>query len=199
MTTTTADAKTRADAIRELAAQCHVAVTASQGGDVVTVTARFPAGDSLAYYHAEAACREVLREFRQVRPGTVWGTDSGSVGGAVGLRNGRCELHMSGVERRLARQFLGASADLTLAVARDRDRAARAERARRMGERAVDLRDALAVLDDDSGYLTRLGDTAVELAADLDHAERYNDPAAAQHARDLARLMARVRRLVELA
>jgi hypothetical protein len=191
MTTTAPDTKTRADAIRELAAQCHVAVTASRGGEVVTVAARFPAGDALAYYHAEQACRDVLGEFRQVRPGTVWGTDSGSVGGAIGLREGRCELHMSGVEKRLARQFLGASATLTLAYDRARDRAAL------IGERAVELRDAVAALGDD--YLTHLADSAVELAADLDNAERYDAPEAAQLRRDLRRLTARIGRLVELA
>lgn len=73
----------------------------------VTAETSFAPGDAAAYRLAEGRCNEVLRMFRQVRPGTTWGTDSGSVGGAAGLAEGRCRLNMSGVELRVARHFTG--------------------------------------------------------------------------------------------
>ena len=116
-TTTAADYRARAQAIRAIANDAHVAVTASQDGQVVTVLTRFPAGDRNAYMMAEAACHEVLAEFAQVRGGSLWGTTSDSVGGASGLAGGYCRLNKSGVERRLAWQFLGTDPELLLSVA----------------------------------------------------------------------------------
>jgi hypothetical protein len=43
--------------------------------------------------------------FHRTRPGSVRGTDSGSIGGHVGLTNGYVRLNKSGVEKRLAKMF----------------------------------------------------------------------------------------------
>jgi hypothetical protein len=71
----------------------------------VTVEVSFTPGDTAAYCTAERACNDILGQFRMIRPGSVWGTDSASVGGHAGLTGGYCRLNKSGVEIRLARQF----------------------------------------------------------------------------------------------
>jgi hypothetical protein len=75
----------------------------------VTVETSFTPGDAQAYMLAEGRCNEVLRMFRQVRTGSTWGTDSGSVGGASGLAEGHCRMNKSGIEIRMARQFAQAT------------------------------------------------------------------------------------------
>jgi hypothetical protein len=71
----------------------------------VTAEVYFTPGDVGAYIAAERACNALLSRFRMIRPGSVWGTDSGSVGGHAGLTGGHCRMSKSGVEIRLARQF----------------------------------------------------------------------------------------------
>lgn len=71
----------------------------------VTAETTFTPGDARAYRVALAACTAVLAEFPMIRPGTTWGTDSASVGGAAGLSGGYARLSKSGVPIRLARQF----------------------------------------------------------------------------------------------
>jgi hypothetical protein len=71
----------------------------------VTVETAFTPGDTAAYITAERDCNDILRMFRMTRPGSVWGTDSASVGGHAGLTGGYCRMNKSGVELRLARRF----------------------------------------------------------------------------------------------
>jgi len=71
------------------------------GDPILTVRVTFQPGDAKAYMLAEAACRSVLRHLPITRPGSTWGTDSGSIGGHVGLTNGYCELHVSGGDKRV--------------------------------------------------------------------------------------------------
>jgi len=87
--------------IRAEAQRLGVTVTGHDG--IVTVRKTFTPGDKAAYVTAESDCYAILRHFRMVRAGSVWGTDSGSVGGAVGLEGGYCVLNMSGVAVRLVR------------------------------------------------------------------------------------------------
>jgi hypothetical protein len=91
-------------AVRELMAASGVAVTMTAPG-VVTAELRFAPGDRAAYASAEQSCVAVLARFDQTGPGSVWGTDSGSIGGQVGLREGYCRLNKSGVRRTLAKRF----------------------------------------------------------------------------------------------
>jgi len=202
--TTTNSYHDRAQRIRAIANDAHVAVTASQSGDVVTVLARFPAGDATAYMIAEAACNEVLIEFPMVRPGSVWGTDSGSVGGATGLRDGYCRLSKSGIERRLAWQFLGTDPELVLAVSRAADRAERRDAVAGIVKHAEALRAALAEAGPDEAWpwldaddhLTHLGDLMIERARELVQAERGAGGCPAELRRDLASLTARITALL---
>ena len=71
------------------------------GDPILTVRVTFQPGDARGYMQAEAACQSVLRYLPRTRPGTTWGTDSGSVGGHVGLTNGYCELHFAGGDKRV--------------------------------------------------------------------------------------------------
>jgi hypothetical protein len=196
-TTTAAATRDRAEAIRAIARDWHVALTTSQGGDVITAECLFPAGDATAYRTAEVACLAVLAEFRQIRPGSMWGTDSGSVGGAAGLRDGHMRLSKSGVERRLAQQFLGADPGLTLAVDRaERRRDARDERAAGIVKHALALRDALAELDADDDHLAHVGGQMVDRASELADAWRGMGGCAAELERDVACLSARIKALL---
>ena len=202
-TTTAASYRDRAQAIRAIANDAHVAVTASQDGQVVTVLARFPAGDAGAYGIAEAACLEVLAEFPMTRPGTVWGTDSASVGGAVGLRDGYCRLSKSGVERRLAWQFLGTDPDLVLSVSAARGRIERpqraAERATGIAKHAAHLRELvaeLALLDGADDHVAHLAANLTAAAADLRDALDGRGGCAAELQTDVLSLTARIKALL---
>jgi hypothetical protein len=209
-TTTTTAAREQAAAIRKLAARLHVAVTAEPGG-AVTVYARFPAGDRDAYAIAEDACNDVLREFPS-SGGSTWGTDSASVGGHVGLKGGYCRLTKSGVNRTLARQFLGNDPELTLSVYEAQERreaeavrrgaeAARDERDERAAAiltSAYELRNLLAALgaDDADDHLAHLGGQVIDVAVELGEAMRYGTGCAAELSADMASLTARVGRLL---
>jgi hypothetical protein len=84
-------------------------VTAEMDGKVidatVTVEGTFTPGDARAYIAAEANANTVLGMVRMVRPGSVWGTDSGSVGGHVGLTGGYVRMNKSGAEIGVARHL----------------------------------------------------------------------------------------------
>jgi hypothetical protein len=210
-TTTTTTYAEQAAAIRAVARDATVAVSAGSDG-VVTAEARFPAGDRTAYVVAEAACQEVLRLFKQTRGGSVWGTDSASVGGMAGLAGGYCRLHKSGIPASLARQFLGADPELELAVQRAEakrtverhaatlaaKRDATDERAAGMTQDALRLRDALAELgaDEDDDHLAHLGGLVIDAAFELGEAWRYGVGNADELEADMRSLTARVRRLL---
>lgn len=201
MPTTTTDPMSpvnRATAIRKVARDAHVAVTA-HGDGVVTAEARFPAGDRTAYRIAEAACHDVLRLFRQTSPGTVWGTTSDGVGGAHGLSAGYCRLNKSGVERRLARQFLGADPNLTLTLYDALDRRDGRDRVNVLAASAHRLRDALAELGGDDGgdHLAHLGGTVIDRVAELSDAQAGRGGCAAELEADIAHLTARIRALLD--
>jgi PHD/YefM family antitoxin component YafN of YafNO toxin-antitoxin module len=93
----------RVSIIRAKAEEYGLKVTAHD--QIVTVTGNFKPGDSDAYMKIEDNAHRILRMFRQVRTGSTWGTDSGSVGGSIALENGHFTLNMSGVEKRLASKF----------------------------------------------------------------------------------------------
>ena len=70
-----------------------VEIHPSQG--YIKVTKAFTPGSNSEYIDAEADCGDITR-IPRVEPGSDWGTDSGSIGGAIGLRDGRMVLHSSG-------------------------------------------------------------------------------------------------------
>jgi len=103
----TSKAAARAAEIKAEAAKYGLTVTAkvSPVDAVVTVEGRFTPGDAKAYIAAEDNANTVLSMIRMVRPGSVWGTDSASVGGYVGLTGGYVRMHKSGAEIRVARHL----------------------------------------------------------------------------------------------
>jgi hypothetical protein len=74
-------------------------------GSIVSVSARFTPGDKEAYLRLEDHANEILGMFRMVSPGSVWGSDSGSVGGAIAIEKGQFVMNKSGCEKLLTRMF----------------------------------------------------------------------------------------------
>lgn len=70
-------------------------------GSVVTVHKTFTPGDKTAYTNAEGDANSILGMMRMVEPGSVWGTDGGSVGGHIGLMGGYMTLNKSGGSKRV--------------------------------------------------------------------------------------------------
>ena len=63
--------------------------------NVVRVHRTFQPGDCDAFTYCDSMAYEVL-SLCPLRGGSIWGTDGGSVGGAVALRSGRFTLNKSG-------------------------------------------------------------------------------------------------------
>lgn len=104
--------RTAVDEAMQIASANGFTVTAD--GEIVTVTKNFAPGDNRAYIAAESDAYSILSRFRMVNPGTVWGTDSGSVGGFAGLSGGYVRMNKSGVSKRqtaYARRQYGVTAD----------------------------------------------------------------------------------------
>jgi hypothetical protein len=93
----------RAGDIRAKAKEYGLKVAAHNG--IVTVWGHFTPGDETAYREMEQHAYIILGMFKQVRSGSTWGTDSRSVGGAIGLKDGLVRMNKSGVEKRLAAKF----------------------------------------------------------------------------------------------
>jgi hypothetical protein len=98
------DLDLRADVIRKEAKGYGLSITAHDG--IVTVQGTFTPGDADAFNRMESNARAILTRFKWVAPGSIWGTDSASVGGHVALTTGRFILSKSGVEKRLAARFV---------------------------------------------------------------------------------------------
>lgn len=98
MTRTGTDYKTMA---RQFIGECkHHGFTFIVMGRVIRVSKRFAPGDTEAYTSCDANGPYLLQFVPQTGPGSVWGTDGGSVGGYVGLKNGEYVLNKSGVSAR---------------------------------------------------------------------------------------------------
>lgn len=72
-------------------------------GWVITVEGAFAPGNAEEYRAAEGAAKGLLRMVPMTYPGSVWGTDSASVGGHAGLTGGYMRLSKSGVSARFAK------------------------------------------------------------------------------------------------
>lgn len=62
---------------------------------VITIVKTFAKGDSVAYAFCDSEAYSLL-DLVPFRGGSVWGTDGGSLGGAVGLAGGFYKLNKSG-------------------------------------------------------------------------------------------------------
>lgn len=69
---------------------------------VVRIVRHFRPGDLDAFASLDCVAGGVL-SLAPLRGGSVWGTDGGSVGGAVAVRNGRFEMSKSGTGIRFIR------------------------------------------------------------------------------------------------
>jgi hypothetical protein len=93
----------RAAEIRRMAKDFGLTIHSHNG--IVSVSGRFTPGDLTAYLDMEVKANKILNKFRQVRAGSQWGTDGGSVGGGLAIQDGRFVLNKSGCEKRLAAKF----------------------------------------------------------------------------------------------
>lgn len=71
----------------------------------ISVTRIFTKGDIEAYMDADNSWGEVLSLAPMTRSGSGWGTDSASVGGAVGLDNGYYRMNKSGISKTVIAQL----------------------------------------------------------------------------------------------
>ena len=62
---------------------------------VVSITKKFTPGDSNAYCDCDSESYTILSKV-PLKGGSIWGTDSGSIGGHIGLTNGYYTLNKSG-------------------------------------------------------------------------------------------------------
>lgn len=85
----------------ELGFRVEASTPSTTSGAVLTVSTTFTPGDVDAYRKAESDAYSLLRMIRAPRPGSTWGTDSGSVGGHAGLTGGYMRLSKSGVDKRV--------------------------------------------------------------------------------------------------
>ena len=72
----------------------------SVGRDVVTIEGNFDAGDRNAYIACDSDGYSILSKLPMIYPGSTWGTDGATVGGAAGLAGGYYRLSKSGVGKR---------------------------------------------------------------------------------------------------
>jgi len=68
---------------------------------VVCVHRTFTPGDDRAFVDCDMTAPGLLWRLG-AKGGSMWGTDGGSIGGAVALRSGRFSLNVSGVPKRVA-------------------------------------------------------------------------------------------------
>ncbi len=94
--------------VKNFAAECRArGVTIRRieaGRSVLTLTKDFAPGDKAAYCKAESDVG-IIYTVRQTEPGSTWGTDSGSIGGHVGIEQGRMILHRSGCSKRWLKEL----------------------------------------------------------------------------------------------
>lgn len=112
MTTTTHTAKpTTTQQVEAFVAACREAGfqidSRSYGQDfVIEVSAWFTPGDVNAYLAAERASQRTLALAPMTYSGTVWGSDSGSVGGHAALTSGSFRMCKSGVSKRFGKALV---------------------------------------------------------------------------------------------
>ena len=96
---TMSDASLIVSKVRELGMQLSVS------GCVATVQKTFTPNDKSAYCNAESDAYTILGMIKRTTSGSIWGTDSGSIGGHVGLTGGYVSMHKSGCSKILLKQI----------------------------------------------------------------------------------------------
>lgn len=80
--------------------------TPSVEREIVTIRTTFEPGDNDAYVKADGEAYFLLSELPRTSAGSTWGTTSDGVGGQVGKDQGRYELHVSGVSKRVLKALV---------------------------------------------------------------------------------------------
>lgn len=62
---------------------------------IIRITRKFEVGDRQAFCECDMMASSVL-DLAPLKGGSVWGTDGGSIGGAVALQNGQFVMNKSG-------------------------------------------------------------------------------------------------------
>lgn len=70
-------------------------------GCVVTLIKHIGPGNREGFVECDMLTAGYLYELPKTSPGSVWGTDGGSVGGMVAIRSGVFELNRSGISKRV--------------------------------------------------------------------------------------------------
>jgi hypothetical protein len=70
-------------------------------GSIVALSKSFAPGDTDAFVDCDMMAGGYLCELPQTQPGSMWGTDGGSVGGAVALKSGHFSINRSGISKRV--------------------------------------------------------------------------------------------------
>lgn len=70
-----------------------------KSSNVVCIAKSFAPGDTQAFVDCDAQAYDILG-MAPLKGGSVWGTDGGSVGGYVAVRNGQYVLNKSGTGKR---------------------------------------------------------------------------------------------------
>lgn len=85
--------------IIEIAVANDIQVTVR--GTILTLEKSFTPEDLSAYMSTENAANHIFSLAPMTTPGSVWGSDSGSIGGAIACQNGYFKLNKSGVSKRI--------------------------------------------------------------------------------------------------
>jgi len=72
-------------------------------GSTIKLTATFEANDHNAYCDVEDNSYKVLSLAPRTSAGSIWGSDSGSIGGMVALTSGNFRMNKSGVSTRFSK------------------------------------------------------------------------------------------------
>lgn len=73
----------------------HKFTVIADGNTVIRITRKFQAGDRQAFCECDMMASSVL-DLAPLKGGSVWGTDGGSIGGAIALQNGQFVMNKSG-------------------------------------------------------------------------------------------------------
>lgn len=76
----------------------ELGMTVSCRGTTLTVSAKFPVGDKAEFAKLDMMAGSVLG-YMPAKGGSVWGTDGGSMGGAIALQTGRFAMNQSGCSK----------------------------------------------------------------------------------------------------
>lgn len=87
----------------EIGCRCERSGKVQSGSWVVTVERHFTPGDGAAYMAGERGALRLLSWCPRPYPGSIWGTDSASVGGHAGMTGGYVRMNVSGVGARFAK------------------------------------------------------------------------------------------------